>query len=103
MPRILMLSDIIGLGPDYHVGDEAMAEVAIERLGQLVGKENLVLGCADPAKVPSTYGISAFPFYHIPNEQMRRLRWKRPLSYLKVQATSLYQVMRCEGSDLWRR
>ena len=29
MPKILMLSDITGLGPDYHVGDEAMAEVAI--------------------------------------------------------------------------
>lgn len=96
MPKILMLSDITGLGPDYHVGDEAMAEVAIERLGALVGKENLVLGCADPAKVPSTYGISAFPFYHIPDEQMRKLRWKRPLSYLKAQATSLYQIMRCD-------
>lgn len=95
-PRILMLSDITGLGPDYHVGDEAMAEVAIERLGQLVGKNNLILGCADPARVPETYGIQAFPFYHIPDQQMRSLLWRRPLSYFKAKATALYQVLRAD-------
>lgn len=96
MPKILMLSDITGLGPDYHVGDEAMAEVAIERLGELVGKDNLILGCADPDKVPETYGIKAFPFYHIPDAQMRRLLWKRPLSYFKAKAISLYQILRSD-------
>ncbi|MDV3503508.1 polysaccharide pyruvyl transferase family protein [Marinobacter sp. M-5] len=96
MPKILMLSDITGLGPDYHVGDEAMAEVAIERLGKLVGKNNLILGCADPDRVPETYGIRAFPFYHIPDQQMRRLLWKRPLSYFKAKAMALYQVLRAD-------
>lgn len=91
-----MLSDITGLGPDYHVGDEAMAEVAIERLGKLVGKENLILGCADPAQVPATYGIKAFAFYHIPDDYFRRMLWRRPLSYLKNFAINLYQVIRCD-------
>ncbi|AZT84109.1 polysaccharide pyruvyl transferase family protein [Marinobacter sp. NP-4(2019)] len=96
MPKILMLSDITGLGPEYHVGDEAMAEVAIERLGKRVGKHNLILGCADPAKVPETYGIKAFAFYHVPDEQLRRLLWRKPLSYFKALFTNIYQVLRCD-------
>ena len=96
MPKILMLSDITGLGPDYHVGDEAMAEVAIERLGQLVGKENLVLGCASPAQVPETYGIKAFAFYHTPDDVFREMRRRRPLSYLKAVVTNVYQVLKCD-------
>ncbi|SFM53694.1 polysaccharide pyruvyl transferase family protein [Marinobacter zhejiangensis] len=96
MPKILMLSDITGLGPDYHVGDEAMAEVAIERLGKLVGKENLILGCANPSQVPETYGIRAFSFYHVPDEAFRKLLWTKPLSYFKSIATNLYQVLRCD-------
>ncbi|MHA7808371.1 MAG: polysaccharide pyruvyl transferase family protein [Marinobacter adhaerens] len=96
MPKILMLSDITGLGPDYHVGDEAMAEVAIERLGHLVGKENLILGCASPEGVPETYGIKAFAFYHTPDDILKKMRWKKPLSYLKSLATNLYQVIRCD-------
>lgn len=96
MPKILMLSDITGLGPDYHVGDEAMAEVAIERLGKLVGKENLVLGCASPGKVPDTYGIKAFAFYHTPDAEFRKMLWKKPLSYFKAIATNIYQVIRCD-------
>ncbi|WP_417531848.1 polysaccharide pyruvyl transferase family protein [Marinobacter lipolyticus] len=96
MPRILMLSDITGLGPEYHVGDEAMAEVAIERLGKRVGKHNLILGCTEPAKVPETYGINAFAFYHIPDEQLSRLLRRKPLSYLKAIATNVYQVLRCD-------
>lgn len=96
MPKILMLSDITGLGTDYHVGDEAMAEVAIERLGKLVGKENLILGCASPGKVPDTYGIKAFAFYHTPEKVFRKMLWQRPLSYFKAIATNIYQVARCD-------
>ncbi|WP_434049284.1 polysaccharide pyruvyl transferase family protein [Marinobacter salarius] len=96
MPKILMLSDVTGLGPDYHVGDEAMAEVAIDRLSQLVGKDNLILGCANPTKVPETYGIKAFEFYHTPDDVFREMRWKKPLSYLKALATNLYQVLKCD-------
>lgn len=96
MPKILMLSDITGLGPDYHVGDEAMAEVAIERLGRLIGKDNLILGCADPAKVPETYGIRAFAFYHVTDENFRRMLWKNPMSYFKSIAMNIYQVLRCD-------
>ncbi|WP_281168928.1 polysaccharide pyruvyl transferase family protein [Saccharospirillum impatiens] len=91
-----MLSDITGLGPDYHVGDEAMAEVAIERLGKLVGKENLILGCASPDKVPETYGIKAFAFYHTPEAEFRKMLWKKPLSYFKAIATNIYQVIKCD-------
>ena len=96
MPRILMLSDITGLGPEYHVGDEAMAEVAIERLGHLVGKENLILGCANPSAVPDTYGIRAFAFYHVTDNNFRRMLWKRPLSYFKAMLTNLYRVLKCD-------
>lgn len=96
MPKILMLSDITGLGPDYHVGDEAMAEVAIERLGKLVGKENLILGCANPAEVPNTYGIRAFAFYHVTDRNFRSLLWRNPLSYLKALLTNVYQVLKCD-------
>ncbi|MBW4933401.1 polysaccharide pyruvyl transferase family protein [Marinobacter sp. F4206] len=96
MPKILMLSDITGLGPDYHVGDEAMAEVAIERLGKLVGKENLILGCAAPERVPATYGVRAFAFYHITDDNFRRMLWTKPLSYFKSIAMNVFQVMRCD-------
>lgn len=96
MPKILMLSDITGLGPGYHVGDEAMAEVAIERLGQLVGKENLILGCASPENVPKTYGIKAFSFYHTPDNVFRSMLWKKPLSYLKSIAINFYQLVQCD-------
>lgn len=96
MPKILMLSDITGLGPDYHVGDEAMAEVAIQRLDKLIGKENLILGCANPTQVPETYGVKAFPFYHVTNDHFRRMLWRRPFSYLKSIAMNIYQVWRCD-------
>ncbi|WP_317848196.1 polysaccharide pyruvyl transferase family protein [Marinobacter sp. F4216] len=96
MPKILMLSDITGLGPDYHVGDEAMAEVAIERLSDLIGKENLILGCANPERVPATYGIRAFAFYHTTDKQHRMMLWSKPLSYFKSFMTNIYQVLRCD-------
>ncbi|QSP93680.1 polysaccharide pyruvyl transferase family protein [Marinobacter salinisoli] len=96
MPKILMLSDITGLGPDYHVGDEAMAEVAIERLGVMVGKDNLILGCTSPERIPATYGVRSFAFYHIPDAKFRKMLWTQPLSYLKSIFTNIYQVLRCD-------
>lgn len=91
-----MLSDITGLGPEYHVGDEAMAEVAIERLAKLVGRENLILGCANPAQIPKTYNIRTFPFYHLTDNTFRRMLWAKPLSYFKSIFTNIYQVIRCD-------
>lgn len=91
-----MLSDITGLGPDYHVGDEAMAEVAIDRLKALVGAENLILGCASPEKVPTTYGIRAFSFYHTPSKEFKALLFKKPLSFFKAIFTNIYQVIKCD-------
>jgi polysaccharide pyruvyl transferase WcaK-like protein len=89
-PKILMLSDISGKGVEYHVGDEAMAEVAIERLGSIVGKENLIIGCARPENIYDTYGIKSFPFYHITDSDMRKFLFTRPWSYF----ASLFRIIR---------
>lgn len=95
-PRILMLADISGLGPAYHVGDEAMAEVAIERLKQVVGPENLVMACASPDAVPSTYGIAAFPHYALTDKERRRQWLTRPHAALKSWLLMLYHLARCD-------
>ncbi|MGQ9424681.1 polysaccharide pyruvyl transferase family protein [Gilvimarinus sp. F26214L] len=95
-PRILMLADISGAGPEYHVGDEAMAEVAINRLKALVGAENLVMACAKPAAVPATYGIAAFPFYSRTDQERRKLWWRRPLSAVKANLLMFYHLLRCD-------
>jgi polysaccharide pyruvyl transferase WcaK-like protein len=96
MPKILMLSDVTGLGPDYHVGDEAMVEVAIQRLATKIGKENLVVGCANPEQIYPTYGVRAFAFYHTPDRQFYGLILRRPLSFLKAIVVNLYQIARCD-------
>jgi polysaccharide pyruvyl transferase WcaK-like protein len=95
-PRILMLADICGLGPGYHVGDEAMAEVAIERLKGIAGEDNLVMACARPEAVPATYGIAAFPLYAMTDRQRRRQWLMRPHSALKSWLLMLYHVIRCD-------
>ncbi|MCW8193290.1 polysaccharide pyruvyl transferase family protein [Proteobacteria bacterium 005FR1] len=104
--RILMLADISGMGPAYHVGDEAMAEVSIKRLKQLVGSDNLVMACASPEAVPATYGIAAVPLYSLTDRERRRLWFKRPHSALKSWLLAIYQVIRsdvvfvCGGGNL---
>lgn len=95
-PMILMLSDVSGLGSEYHVGDEAMAEVAIGRLKGLVGSKNLILGCASPQGIPSTYGIKSFSFYHTTDAQQKALIFAKPLSYIKSVLTNYYHVLKCD-------
>ena len=56
--KVLLLADISGLGPEYHVGDEAMAEVSITRLKDTLGIANLIVGCASPENVPKTYCVA---------------------------------------------
>jgi polysaccharide pyruvyl transferase WcaK-like protein len=96
-PKILMLSDISGKGVEYHVGDEAMAEVAIERLGALVGKENLLMGCARPEAIYETYGIKSFPFYHLTNRDLRKVLITRPWSYLASLIRIISLLIKCDA------
>jgi polysaccharide pyruvyl transferase WcaK-like protein len=94
--RILLLADIAGAGPDYHVGDEAMAEVTINRLKAIVGADNLIMACAHPEAIPSTYGIAAFPFYSWTDRARKRLWRKRVLSLCKNFSLMIYQLCRCD-------
>ena len=94
--KVLLLADISGLGPEYHVGDEAMAEVSITRLKDTLGIANLIVGCASPENVPKTYGTNSFAFYHTTNEQFRALLLKKPLSYFKAIWTNFFQVYNCD-------
>jgi len=41
--KVLVVADIPGLMPYYHVGDEAMLQVAIERLTAITHPQNLLL------------------------------------------------------------
>lgn len=95
-PRILMLADISGLGPGYHVGDEAMAEVAIERLKALVGKDKLVMACSSPKGVTDTYGIASIAYYNRSDQRRGQMWLKRPLSSFKGFLVMLYQLLRCD-------
>jgi len=78
------------------VGDEAMAEVAIQRLVKLVGEENLILGCANPDKIFETYGIKSFSFYHATDKQFFGLIYKKPLSFAKSVLSYCYQVLKAD-------
>lgn len=95
-PNILLLADISGKGVEYHVGDEAMAEVAIERLAQLVGKKNLIMGCSRPERIYETYGIRSFAFYHTTNAEMKKILFRRPWSYLRSLLRILSQLVKCD-------
>jgi len=95
-PKILLLADISGKGVEYHVGDEAMAEVAIERLAQFVGKQNLIMGCSRPERIYETYGIKSFPFYHATNAEMKKTLFRRPWSYFRSLFRNLYQLVKCD-------
>lgn len=66
---VLVLADVSGMGHGYHVGDEAMAEVAISRLTEIFGRENLVLFCASPTSSAETYAVKAIPLYRRTRKQ----------------------------------
>jgi len=55
--KIFIIADAAGYGEHYHVGDEAMTEVAIHRLSDIVGKENLLLACPHPRTAAKAYGV----------------------------------------------
>lgn len=57
--RVVIIADASGYGPYYHLGDEAMAWVAIERLKAIVGPRNMVLFSPRPKTAARTYGIKA--------------------------------------------
>ncbi len=92
-----MVADISGEGTEYHVGDEAMAEVAIERLAAMFGKDNLVMACASPDAVPTTYGIRAFAHYSSSDAQRRKMLFTRPHSLFKGYATLLWNLVRSDA------
>lgn len=94
--RIMLLADISGAGPDYHVGDEAMAEVAIKRFKELVGPDNLVMACAKPEAIQETYGIKSFAHYNLTEKARRKLWLRRPHSAMKSQLRLIYQLLRCD-------
>jgi len=93
---VLILADVTGMGPDYHVGDEAMAEVAITRLAKIFGRENLVLACSTPANASLTYGVKAIPLYSLTKKQRLINLFKRPLSSIYQLSLLLYYIWRCD-------
>lgn len=57
--RILVIADAAGSGHHYHAGDEAMAEVALERLENIIGRENIILACPHPRTAGTAYKVKA--------------------------------------------
>ena len=104
--KVLMFSDICGKSSGYHVGDEAMAEVAVARLKKICGTENITLACASPKAVTATYGVPSFAYYNFTDTQHADLKIHRPLSYLKSTAVLQYQLRKhdvlfiCGGGNL---
>lgn len=94
--KVLILADISGMGLDYHVGDEAMAEVAISRLASILGRENLTVACASPSEASATYGIKAIPLYSRTQKQRRIAYLKRPHSALRELALLVYTLWRSD-------
>lgn len=94
--RVLMIADISGHGPEYHVGDEAMAEVAIARLKSICGPDELIMACASPAQVPPTYDISSFAYYSHTDARHKQLLFTRPWSYAKGYVTMIYHLLWCD-------
>ena len=95
-PRVLMIADISGEGVEYHVGDEAMAEVAIERLKQIVGTDNIVMTCAHPDGVPATYSIKSSAHHSLTDAARKKLIFTRPHSYIKGLLRMVRNLRQCD-------
>lgn len=93
---VLILADVTGMGPAYHVGDEAMAEVAINRLAKIFGRENLVLACSTPINAASTYSVKAIPLYSLTKSQRFRAIFTRPHSSIYQLSLLLYHLWKCD-------
>jgi len=81
--RFLVLADITGRDETYHVGDEAMAEVALDRLEKAIGKDNIVVACGDPEGVAEAYGVKTVRFHDGTWAARRRRYLRRPLSIVR--------------------
>jgi len=66
--RVLLLADVAGSGHRDHAGDEAMTEVALERLKSIAGRDRLVLACPHPWTAGRVYGVKAIS---LPMHSMR--------------------------------
>lgn len=93
---ILILADVSGMGQNYHVGDEAMAEVAIARLAETFGRDNLVLVCASPVSAAETYGIKAIPLYSRTRKQRRKAFLTQPHSVAMELAKIIYYLKKSD-------
>lgn len=100
------MADISGMGEEYHVGDEAMAEVAINRLKCLYGEQNLIMAAGSPKSITETYKIKCFPYYNLKLKDRKMLLLKRPFSFFKSFFLMLYHVVSadvvftCGGGNL---
>jgi polysaccharide pyruvyl transferase WcaK-like protein len=74
-----------------------MAEVAIARLGSLVGLGRLRMGCARPEMIHATYGIQAFPHYSVTDDARRAMIMRRPHSFLKSSFTTVSQLLQADA------
>ncbi|WP_405223854.1 polysaccharide pyruvyl transferase family protein [Lentisalinibacter sediminis] len=95
--RILLLADVHGFGRDYHVGDEAMAEVAIKRISELIGRDRIVLAAGDRRRASSTYSVTAFSFYHVSDRAWRAMRVKRPARWAWSYIRQIYWLLSCDS------
>lgn len=76
--RIAVVADAGGIGPNYHLGDEAMCYVAIDRLSQIVDRTNITLLCSRARSSARTYrvrtvGISELRMSHLLGNLAKRL------------------------------
>lgn len=100
------MADISGMGKEYHVGDEAMAEVAINRLKSLIGEQNLIMASAFPKSTTETYKVKCFPYYSLNFKDRKLLLLKRPISFFKNFVLMFYHLIRsdvvfsCGGGNL---
>jgi polysaccharide pyruvyl transferase WcaK-like protein len=100
------MADISGIGEEYHVGDEAMAEVAINRLKDLFGAQNLVMAAGSSKSITETYKIKSFPYHNFTFKDRKLLLLKRPHSFVKGFLLMLYHLIRsdivfiCGGGNL---
>lgn len=92
---IIVLADVSGKGDGYHIGDEAMAEVAIERLSDIAGRENIVLACTSAKNAGETYGVNYMNLYAVTDSERKKRIQRRPHSALKEYLLFYYQLKRC--------
>ncbi|MBU1193715.1 MAG: polysaccharide pyruvyl transferase family protein [Proteobacteria bacterium] len=94
--KILVLADVSGMCEGYHVGDEAMAEVAISRLSDIFGRQNIVLFCSSPETAAKTYGVKAVALYSRTDQQRKKALLTRPHSVITEFVKVIIHLIRCD-------